>query len=71
MNRQCENSNLVSSTWKEGRRSLNELEDEELKATVEANTQTTARELAEQLGASKETISTHFNRVGKTKRLDK
>ncbi|KAE9415693.1 hypothetical protein Angca_009049, partial [Angiostrongylus cantonensis] len=41
----------------------NELDDDEFKALVEANTRTTVRELAQKFGLSLETISTHLNRL--------
>ncbi|KAE9412011.1 hypothetical protein Angca_003836, partial [Angiostrongylus cantonensis] len=45
----------------------NELDNDELKETVEANTRRTVREFVEPLSVSTETISTPSNRIGKTK----
>ncbi|KAE9416537.1 hypothetical protein Angca_008943, partial [Angiostrongylus cantonensis] len=51
----------------EGRGRPNELDDDELKPLVKANTRTTGRELTEQLGVSTGTISTQLNGIGNTK----
>ena len=47
------------------------IDNDELKALVEANLRTTIRELARELVVSIGTISEHLNRIGKSKRLDK
>ncbi|VDM59260.1 unnamed protein product [Angiostrongylus costaricensis] len=56
---------------KEGHGRPNELDNDELKALVEANTRRSVRELAEWLGLSTERIPIHLNRIGKTKELGK
>lgn len=55
----------------EGRGRPSALDDDNLKALVEANPRTTVRELAEKLGVSKTTVSDHLNCIGKSKKLDK
>ena len=47
------------------------IENENLKALVEANPRTTVRELAEELGVTIGTISNHLRDIGKSKKLDK
>ncbi|KAE9414385.1 hypothetical protein Angca_002797, partial [Angiostrongylus cantonensis] len=55
---------------KVGRRFLNELDADQLKALVEANRRTTAGELAEHLRVNTETIHTYLKRSTKAKELD-
>lgn len=55
----------------EGRGRPSAIDDDDLKALVEANPRTTVRELAEELGVSKTTVSDHLHRIGKSKKLDK
>ncbi|KAE9420648.1 hypothetical protein Angca_007394, partial [Angiostrongylus cantonensis] len=55
----------------EGCKRANKLDDDELKVLADANTRKTVRELAQQLGVSNETISTHSDRIRKTKKHDK
>lgn len=52
-----------------GRRSS--INNDELKALVEANTRATVRDLAKELGVTVGTISTHLKEIGKSKKLDK
>ena len=47
------------------------IDHDQLKALVEANPRTTVRELAEELGVSKTTVSDHLKQIGKSKKLDK
>lgn len=55
----------------EGRGRPSAIDDDDLNALVEANPRTTVRELAEELGVSKTTVSDHLNCIGKSKKLDK
>ena len=52
-----------------GRRSS--INNDELKALVEANPRTTVRDLAKELGVTVGAISTHLKEIGKSKKLDK
>ncbi|KAE9412629.1 hypothetical protein Angca_010180, partial [Angiostrongylus cantonensis] len=52
---------------KERRGCSSEFEDDKLKALVEVNKSTSVRGLAEQLGVSREAISTHLIGIGKKK----
>ncbi|XP_026709786.1 histone-lysine N-methyltransferase SETMAR-like [Athene cunicularia] len=55
----------------EGRGHPSAIDDNELKALVEADTCTTVRELAKELGVSISTVSDHLKKIGKSKKLDK
>lgn len=48
-----------------------DVDNDQLRALVEANPRTTVRELAEELGVSKTTISDRLKQIGKSKKLDK
>ncbi|VDM63325.1 unnamed protein product [Angiostrongylus costaricensis] len=68
--RGSENSDLVTSTsMLRGSGRPTELDDDELKALVKANTRTTARELTERLGVSSGTISPELNDNQKNRRF--
>lgn len=56
---------------KEGRGRPSLVDDDMLKAMVEANPRKTVRELAQELQVDPATISRHLNTIGKTKKLDK
>ncbi|KAE9415614.1 hypothetical protein Angca_006092, partial [Angiostrongylus cantonensis] len=51
----------------EGHGRRNELDEDELKALMDANTRTSAQELAEQLILSVGIIFNYLNRIGRTK----
>ena len=55
----------------EGRGRKTATENDKLKALVEANSRTTIRELAEEIGVCNGTISNQMREIGKTKKLDK
>ena len=48
-----------------------DVDNDQLRALVEANPRTTVRELASELDVTYTTISKHFREIGKTKKLDK
>jgi transposase len=55
---------------KEGRGRPSEIDDDKLKAFVEADPRTAVRELAEELGTSKTAVFEHLKGMGKSKKLD-
>lgn len=55
----------------EGRGRLSEIDNDQLRAAVEANPRTTVRELAEELHVTPITVSRHLKEIGKLKKLDK
>lgn len=56
---------------KEGRGRPSAIDNDQLKALVEADPRTTIRELAEELGVTHPTVLDHLKQLGKTKKLDK
>jgi histone-lysine N-methyltransferase SETMAR len=56
---------------KKGRGRPSEIDDDKLRALVEADPRTTVRELADELGASETAVSEHLERMKKSKKLDK
>lgn len=55
----------------EGRGRPSAIDNDQLKALVEADPRTTIRELAEELGVTHPTVLDHLKQLGKTKKLDK
>uniref|UniRef100_A0A5S6Q1Y9 HTH_48 domain-containing protein n=1 Tax=Trichuris muris TaxID=70415 RepID=A0A5S6Q1Y9_TRIMR len=53
-----------------GRR-FSKVDDDELRAVIEADPRKTTREVAKQLNVSQPTIVTHLNKIGKSEKLDK
>jgi hypothetical protein len=56
---------------KKGRGRPSEIDDDELGALVEADPSIMVREFANELGASKTSVSEHLKRIKKSKKLDK
>lgn len=55
----------------EGQGRPSTVDDNQLKATVEENSRTTIRKLANELKVSKSTVSNHLKNIGKRKKLDR